>query len=75
MAPSLWQLLIVLLIVALLFGTKRLRNIGGDIGGAIKGFKKAITDDDTKNLEQEKKDTAEDPLAVDANKQDHKVEK
>ncbi|MBK8971967.1 MAG: Sec-independent protein translocase subunit TatA [Hahellaceae bacterium] len=44
MGISLWQLLIVLLIVVLLFGTKRLKNIGGDLGGAIKGFKKAMGD-------------------------------
>lgn len=42
---SIWQLLIVLVIVALIFGTKRLRNIGGDLGGAVKGFKKAIGDE------------------------------
>lgn len=42
---SIWQLLIVLVIVALIFGTKKLRNIGGDLGGAVKGFKKAINDD------------------------------
>ncbi|HJL53112.1 MAG TPA: twin-arginine translocase TatA/TatE family subunit, partial [Arenicellales bacterium] len=34
---SIWQLLIVLVIVLLLFGTKKLRNMGGDLGGAIKG--------------------------------------
>jgi sec-independent protein translocase protein TatA len=45
---SVWQLLIILVIVFLLFGTKRLRNLGGDLGGAIKGFKKAMDDDDTK---------------------------
>ena len=39
------QLLIMLLIVALLFGTKKLRNIGGDLGSALKGFKNAMTDD------------------------------
>ncbi|MDN5872282.1 MAG: Sec-independent protein translocase subunit TatA [Nitrococcus sp.] len=37
------ELLIILAIVALLFGTKKLRNIGGDLGGAIKGFKDAMT--------------------------------
>ena len=42
---SIWQLLIILVIVALIFGTKRLRGIGGDLGGAVKGFKKAINDD------------------------------
>ncbi len=40
------QMLIVLLIVALLFGTKKLRNMGGDLGSAIKGFKKAMNDED-----------------------------
>ena len=45
---NIWQLLLILIIVLLLFGTKRLRNLGGDLGGAIKGFKKAVTDDDTK---------------------------
>jgi sec-independent protein translocase protein TatA len=39
-----WQLLIVLVIVLLLFGTKRLKNIGSDLGNAIKGFKGAVTD-------------------------------
>ncbi|MFT4634728.1 MAG: sec-independent protein translocase protein TatA [Arenicella sp.] len=48
---SIWQLLIVLVIVALIFGTKRLRGIGGDLGGAIKGFKKAINDDSKQNEE------------------------
>ena len=43
---SIWQLLIILAIVFLLFGTKRLRNLGGDLGGAIKGFKKAMAEDD-----------------------------
>jgi sec-independent protein translocase protein TatA len=42
---GIWQLLIVLVIVLLLFGTKRLKGLGGDLGGAIKGFKKAMTDD------------------------------
>ena len=43
---SIWQLLIILLIVVMIFGTKRLKNIGSDLGGAIKGFKKSMTDDD-----------------------------
>ena len=43
---SIWQLLIVLAIVIMLFGTKRLRNIGGDLGAAIKGFKNSVQDDD-----------------------------
>ncbi len=50
MAPSLPQLLIILVIVLLLFGAKRLRNLGGDLGAAVKGFKSAVKDgkdDDT----------------------------
>ena len=49
MGISMWQLLIVLLIVVLLFGTKRLKGIGADLGSAIKGFKKAVTDDDSQS--------------------------
>lgn len=45
---SIWQLLIVLVIVLVLFGTKRLKNIGSDLGGAVKGFKKAVTDEEKK---------------------------
>lgn len=53
---SIWQLLIIAAIVILLFGTKKLRGMGGDLGGAIKGFKKAMSENDetsaneTKNL-------------------------
>jgi sec-independent protein translocase protein TatA len=46
---NIWSLLIILVIVALIFGTKRLRGIGGDLGGAIKGFKKAVSDDTKTN--------------------------
>lgn len=59
---SIWQLLIILLIIVMLFGTKKLRGLGGDLGSAVKGFKKAInTDDEHKPLESEavKKDSAE----------------
>lgn len=48
---SIWQLVIVLGIVILLFGTKKLRNIGGDVGNAVKGFKKAMSDDEAKAVE------------------------
>lgn len=43
------QLLIILAIVILIFGTKRLRNIGGDLGGALKSFRKAMDSDDDKS--------------------------
>jgi len=39
---SLWQLLIILLIVVLIFGTKRLKSIGSDLGGAVKGFRNSM---------------------------------
>ena len=54
MGISIWQLLIVLVIVLLLFGTKKLRNIGGDLGGAIKNFKGAM-----KNGAEKAEETAE----------------
>ena len=55
---SIWQLLIILVIVLLLFGTKRLRNLGGDLGGAIKGFKKAIKEEPSEQLEADQKTDA-----------------
>ena len=42
---SIWQLLIILAIIVLLFGTKKLRHIGTDLGNAVRGFKKAVNDD------------------------------
>ena len=49
MGISPWQLLIVLVIVVLIFGTKKLRNMGGDIGGAVKNFKKSMKDEESPN--------------------------
>lgn len=43
---SIWQLLIILVIIVLLFGTKRLRNIGNDLGSAIRGFRSSIKESD-----------------------------
>ncbi len=45
MGISIWQLLIILAIVLVLFGAKRMRGIGADLGGALKGFKQAMRDD------------------------------
>ncbi len=45
MMPSVPQLLIVLAIVVLIFGAKRLKNLGGDLGGAVKGFKEAVKEE------------------------------
>jgi len=63
MMPSVPQLLIVLVIVVLIFGAKRLKNLGGDLGGAVKGFKDAVKtdDDETRAVET-------DPAKLEANK-------
>ena len=42
---SIWQLLIILVIVIMLFGTKRLRTLGSELGSAVKGFRKSMSDD------------------------------
>ncbi|MGI9263539.1 MAG: Sec-independent protein translocase subunit TatA [Gammaproteobacteria bacterium] len=60
---SLWQLLIILLIVVMIFGTKRLRSIGSDMGGAVKGFRKAM---DEGEAEQERRQIPDDKSAADA---------
>ena len=54
MGISIWQLLIVLVIVIVLFGTKKLRNLGGDLGSAIKNFRQSMNTGESE--EQEKKD-------------------
>ncbi len=48
---SIWQLLIILLIVILLFGTKRLKNIGSDLGEAIRGFRNSLANSDKEKEE------------------------
>lgn len=57
MGISPWQLLIVLVIVVLIFGTKKLRNMGGDVGGAVKNFKKSMKDEDGTNQSEADDDT------------------
>ena len=47
---SIWQLLIVLAILVLIFGTKKLKNLGSDLGGAVKGFKEAVNKEDEENV-------------------------
>jgi sec-independent protein translocase protein TatA len=55
MGISIWQLLIVLVIIVLLFGTKRLRSMGSDLGSAVKGFKKSVSDEDAEKSQDQKK--------------------
>ncbi|WP_314141932.1 Sec-independent protein translocase subunit TatA [Buttiauxella noackiae] len=53
---SIWQLLIIAVIVVLLFGTKKLGSIGSDLGASIKGFKKAMSDDEEKEKDKSVQD-------------------
>jgi len=64
MAPSFWQILIILLIVILLFGTKRLGGLGSDLGKMIKGFKSSMNEEEesaeAKTTDASKKIAADD---------------
>jgi|TARA_B100000809_G_C14982748_1_gene475114 sec-independent protein translocase protein TatA len=51
---SVWQLLIILAIIVLIFGPKRLKNLGSDLGNSIKGFRKAIKEEDKEKEEENK---------------------
>lgn len=65
---NIWQLLLVLLVVLLIFGTKRLRGAGRDLGEAIRGFKKGMNDEDKPSAQLENRSRDEDP-AQDARQQ------
>jgi len=67
---SVTQLLIILAIIVVLFGTKRLRNLGGDLGGAIKGFRSAM-----KDSEKEDKKIADDDSVIDVKSHSKSAEK
>lgn len=56
---GIWQLVIILVIILLLFGTKKLRNLGTDLGGALKGFKSAMKDEEDKEKEGEGEESDE----------------
>lgn len=62
---SIWQLLIVLGIIILIFGTKKLRNVGTDLGGAVKGFKKAMNEDEKGDKTEEEETEAQAQARVD----------
>jgi len=59
MYPSIWQVLILLLVVLLVFGTKKIRNLGSDLGGAVRDFRKGIRESDEQEQEQEQEDAAD----------------
>jgi sec-independent protein translocase protein TatA len=61
---GIWQLLIILVIVLLLFGTKRLKNIGSDLGNAVKGFKGAMSNEDKDEADKAKLDKADDDSVI-----------
>ena len=65
---SIWQLLIILLIVVMVFGTKRLKTLGGDLGGALKSFRKAMDQD------EEKERIAEETKRLEVNEPKHATE-
>ncbi|BAN68486.1 Sec-independent protein translocase subunit TatA [endosymbiont of unidentified scaly snail isolate Monju] len=69
---SIWQLLIILVIVLLLFGTKRLRNLGSDLGNAVKGFKKAVSDSESKPEEPQKLEAEKKVIEGEAVKEEDK---
>ena len=65
---GIWQLLIILLIVVMLFGTKKLRSLGSDLGGALKGFKTAMKDDEEKDENSGAEEAEEDDKETTAQK-------
>ena len=70
---SVWQLLIILVIVVLIFGTKKLKNMGGDIGGAVKNFKSAMSEEEKEQAELEEGEQAEE-VEVNSAKEETKDE-
>jgi sec-independent protein translocase protein TatA len=71
--PSVPQLLIILVIVVLIFGAKRLKNLGGDLGSAVKGFKQAVKEDEDGKVKAELEDASQQVEETVMNKtEDHK---
>ncbi|QYN47947.1 twin-arginine translocase TatA/TatE family subunit [Gilliamella sp. ESL0405] len=58
MMLSMPKLLIIIAVIVLLFGTKKLRSLGSDLGASIKGFKKAMNDDDEQDSKKEASDSS-----------------
>ncbi|XQW85078.1 Sec-independent protein translocase subunit TatA [Thalassotalea piscium] len=67
---GIWQLLIVAVIIVLLFGTKKLRNLGSDLGSAVKGFKNSISDDKEKTTAIDDKKTVDEKVASTTDEKD-----
>ena len=69
---SIWQLLIILVIVLLLFGTKKLKGIGSDLGGAVKGFKDSMADDKSEEANTQEQVSAEETESTSAEEETQK---
>jgi sec-independent protein translocase protein TatA len=75
MGISIWQLLIILAIVLVLFGAKRLRNIGSDLGGAIKGFKQSMREGEEEGSDKKSLDDKDEGRVIDAEVTRHNKDK
>lgn len=75
MGISIWQLLIILAIVLVLFGAKRLRNVGSDLGGAIKGFKQAMREGEEESASDQKLEDKDKGRVIDAEVTEHEKDK
>jgi len=73
MGPSIWQLIIVLVIIVLIFGTKKLRNMGSDLGGAMKSFKSAINEKEKEKEEVNSEDSIEGRIIEGETEQKHEA--
>ncbi|MEN8204782.1 MAG: Sec-independent protein translocase subunit TatA [Pseudomonadota bacterium] len=72
---GIWQLLIVLAIVLLLFGAKRLRNVGSDLGGAIKGFKQSMREGEDEVTEKKSLDEKDESHVIEGEATRHNKDK
>lgn len=68
---SIWHWLIVLVVVALIFGTKKLRNVGEDLGSAVKGFKAGMKEGDDEAARVETRKVQDDTIDVQAREKNH----
>ena len=75
MGISIWQLLIILAIVLVLFGAKRLRNVGSDLGSAIKGFKQAVKEGEEESASEQKLEDKDKGRVIDAEVTEHDKDK
>ena len=75
MGISIWQLLIILAIVLVLFGAKRLKNIGSDLGGAIKGFKQSMKEGEEESGDEQELEKKQEGRIIDGEVTKHDKDK